>query len=122
MSVEDGWRLSPRAATTSKPWTHPSRPSCRRSQDLQRRPCGHRRRSPRIAAAPRPMLPSARSPDTGGYNKSTVTEYKPQELDAKWQARWSESRAFEVEIDSARPKFYCLEMFAYPSGHAHVGH
>ena len=28
----------------------------------------------------------------------------------------------EVEIDSARPKFYCLEMFAYPSGHAHVGH
>ena len=31
-------------------------------------------------------------------------------------------RAFEVEADPARPKFYCLEMFAYPSGHAHVGH
>ena len=30
--------------------------------------------------------------------------------------------AFEVEVDPARPKFYCLEMFAYPSGHAHVGH
>jgi leucyl-tRNA synthetase len=27
-----------------------------------------------------------------------------------------------VEIDASRPKFYCLEMFAYPSGHAHVGH
>jgi leucyl-tRNA synthetase len=51
-----------------------------------------------------------------------VTEYKPQELDKKWQARWTESRAFDVEIDSSRPKFYCLEMFAYPSGHAHVGH
>ena len=25
-------------------------------------------------------------------------------------------------IDPSRPKFYCLEMFAYPSGHAHVGH
>jgi leucyl-tRNA synthetase len=51
-----------------------------------------------------------------------MAEYKPQELDKKWQARWTESRAFEVEIDSSRPKFYCLEMFAYPSGHAHVGH
>jgi leucyl-tRNA synthetase len=51
-----------------------------------------------------------------------MAEYKPHELDKKWQARWTESRAFEVEIDPSRPKFYCLEMFAYPSGHAHVGH
>ena len=49
-------------------------------------------------------------------------EYRPQELDEKWQARWAESRAFEVAVDPSRPKFYCLEMFAYPSGHAHVGH
>jgi leucyl-tRNA synthetase len=51
-----------------------------------------------------------------------MSEYKPHELDNKWQARWTESRAFEVEIDPRRPKFYCLEMFAYPSGHAHMGH
>jgi leucyl-tRNA synthetase len=51
-----------------------------------------------------------------------MTDYKPQELDKKWQARWTATRAFEVDVDSARPKFYCLEMFAYPSGHAHVGH
>jgi leucyl-tRNA synthetase len=51
-----------------------------------------------------------------------VTDYRPQELDKKWQAQWSSTRAFEVEIDSSRAKFYCLEMFAYPSGHAHVGH
>ncbi len=49
-------------------------------------------------------------------------DYKPQELDRKWQARWTDERAFSVEVDPARPKFYCLEMFAYPSGHAHVGH
>jgi leucyl-tRNA synthetase len=49
-------------------------------------------------------------------------EFNPQRLDAKWQSAWSASRAFEVEIDPVRPKFYCLEMFAYPSGHAHVGH
>jgi leucyl-tRNA synthetase len=49
-------------------------------------------------------------------------DYKPQDLDKKWQQRWASSRAFEVEADPSRPKYYCLEMFAYPSGHAHVGH
>jgi leucyl-tRNA synthetase len=51
-----------------------------------------------------------------------MSDYHPQELDKKWQKRWAASHAFEVSADSARPKFYCLEMFAYPSGHAHVGH
>ncbi len=51
-----------------------------------------------------------------------MTDYKPQELDKKWQAHWTSSKAFEVDVDPSRPKFYCLEMFAYPSGHAHVGH
>jgi leucyl-tRNA synthetase len=49
-------------------------------------------------------------------------EYRPQALDKKWQERWTNARAFEVTEDPSRPKFYCLEMFAYPSGHAHVGH
>ena len=51
-----------------------------------------------------------------------MAEYHPQELDKKWQAHWAETRAFEVTEDPSKPKFYCLEMFAYPSGHAHVGH
>jgi leucyl-tRNA synthetase len=51
-----------------------------------------------------------------------VSDYKPQVIEPKWQQRWTESGAFEAEVDHARPKFYCLEMFAYPSGHAHVGH
>jgi leucyl-tRNA synthetase len=51
-----------------------------------------------------------------------VPEYKPQTIEKKWQERWTASRAFEVTEDPAKPKFYCLEMFAYPSGHAHVGH
>jgi leucyl-tRNA synthetase len=51
-----------------------------------------------------------------------MSDYKPQQLDKKWQQQWTVSRAFEVEIDATRSKFYCLEMFAYPSGHAHVGH
>ncbi len=52
----------------------------------------------------------------------TVTEYHPQELDRKWQAHWAATQAFEVTEDPSKPKFYALEMFAYPSGHAHVGH
>jgi leucyl-tRNA synthetase len=51
-----------------------------------------------------------------------MTEYKPQQLDRKWQKQWTAARAFEVAIDPATPKYYCLEMFAYPSGYAHVGH
>ena len=52
----------------------------------------------------------------------TVADYHPQELDKKWQAHWAATKAFEVTEDPSKPKFYCLEMFAYPSGHAHVGH
>ena len=51
-----------------------------------------------------------------------MSDYHPQELDRKWQERWADSQAFEVTEDPSKPKFYCLEMFAYPSGHAHVGH
>ncbi|HSC28624.1 MAG TPA: leucine--tRNA ligase [Vicinamibacterales bacterium] len=51
-----------------------------------------------------------------------MREYRPQAIERKWQDRWRAGRAFEVSEDSDRPKFYCLEMFAYPSGHAHVGH
>jgi leucyl-tRNA synthetase len=51
-----------------------------------------------------------------------MADYKPQALDKKWQERWTNANAFEVSEDPSRPKYYCLEMFAYPSGHAHVGH
>ena len=51
-----------------------------------------------------------------------MTDYRPQDIEQKWQRHWQETRAFEVTEDPTRPKFYCLEMFAYPSGHAHVGH
>ena len=57
-----------------------------------------------------------------GYNSQIVPDYKPHDIEKKWQERWRAARAFEVSEDPDRPKFYCLEMFAYPSGHAHVGH
>ena len=51
-----------------------------------------------------------------------MRDYDPRTIEEKWQRRWRERRAFEVAADPSRPKFYCLVMFAYPSGHAHVGH
>ena len=51
-----------------------------------------------------------------------MRDYDPRAIESKWQRRWRERRSFEVTEDPDRPKFYCLVMFAYPSGHAHVGH
>ncbi|MCU0255713.1 MAG: leucine--tRNA ligase, partial [Vicinamibacterales bacterium] len=51
-----------------------------------------------------------------------MADYVPQQIEQKWQKHWADTGAFEVTEDRSRPKFYCLEMFAYPSGHAHVGH
>lgn len=49
-------------------------------------------------------------------------KYFPQEIEQKWQKRWADERTFEVKEDPSREKFYCLEMLAYTSGRAHIGH
>ncbi|WP_327205593.1 leucine--tRNA ligase [Rhizobium beringeri] len=49
--------------------------------------------------------------------------YDPRTIEPKWQAYWADHHIFRAEIDPARPKFYALDMFPYPSGAGlHVGH
>ena len=50
-------------------------------------------------------------------------EYKPAEIEAKWQKIWEEEKAFKAVIDRSKKKFYGLIEFPYPSGNGlHVGH
>jgi leucyl-tRNA synthetase len=50
-------------------------------------------------------------------------EYNFSEFEKKWQQYWLDNKIFASEADTSKPKFYCLDMFPYPSGAGlHVGH
>ncbi len=54
--------------------------------------------------------------------RASNLRYDPSELDRRWQQRWSDDRLYDVPDSDARPNWYALTMYPYPSGDLHIGH
>lgn len=51
-----------------------------------------------------------------------MQRYNPKDIEPKWQKIWDDTKVYQADLTSSRPKYMAMSMFNYPSGNLHIGH